>query len=249
MSMQGGSELSDQNGSPSLQSFPARGQQQVNVVAAPLADQVFDTLRGWIVSGQLAPGDRLLVRELAEKMGTSAMPVREAVKRLLETGLAVHEPYKGSRVRGLDVGELEQAYDVRILLEGESARLGALVATPAVADRMQDYWLALEEAARVGDVSQAVRLDEELLDTLYTASGNVVLRDIIRGLWDKTRPYKVLWVSDGAQRGDLAIWHYKPELIAAVRANDGIEAEAIVRGSYVQARNSLRAMLTGEADR
>ncbi|MFC9362312.1 GntR family transcriptional regulator [Rhodococcus sp. NPDC057014] len=214
------------------------------VVAAPLAEQVFDTLRGWIVNGQLPPGRRLAVRELSEMVGTSAMPVREAVRGLVEAGLAVHEPYKGARVRGLDVGELEHAYDVRILLEGESARLGAVAAGPDVVARMQEHWLLLEEAARVGDVTEALRRDELLLDELYTATGNDVLSEIIHGLWDRCRPYKVLWASDAASRGDVHIWHYKPELIAAVDVNDGAAAEQVLRRSYTAAKSSLRALLT-----
>jgi DNA-binding GntR family transcriptional regulator len=213
-------------------------------VAAPLADQVFDTLRGWIVNGQLPPGHRLGVRELSEMVGTSAMPVREAVRGLVEAGLAIHEPYKGARVRGLDVGELEHAYDVRILLEGESARLGALTAEPVVAERMREHWVVLQEAARDGDVTEALRRDELLLDALYVATGNDILCDIIHGLWDRCRPYKMLWVSDAAQRGDIDIWHYKPELIAAVEVNDGAEAERILRRSYTAAKSSLRALLT-----
>ena len=74
----------------------------VAVIAAPLAHQVFDTLRGWIVNGQLQPGYRLRVRDVAAMVGTSVMPVREAIGRLVETGLAIHEPYKGARVRALD---------------------------------------------------------------------------------------------------------------------------------------------------
>lgn len=219
-------------------------QQPGAVVAAPLAEQVFDTLRGWIVNGQLPAGHRLGVRELSEMVGTSAMPVREAVRGLVEAGLAVHEPYKGARVRGLDVGELEHAYDVRILLEGESARLGAVAAGPEVVERMREHWVALEEAARAGDVTEALQRDELLLDALYTATGNDILCDIIHGLWDRCRPYKMLWVSDAAQRGDVHIWQYKPALIAAVEAGDGVEAEQVLKRSYTAAKSSLRALLT-----
>src|SRR5699024_7025291 len=82
---------------------------------SPLSDRVFEQLREQVVTGLLEPGSRLRVRDLAEQVGTSAMPVREAVRRLVESGLAEHEPYKGARVRRLDLAELESAYEVRIL--------------------------------------------------------------------------------------------------------------------------------------
>lgn len=217
------------------------------VVAAPLAEQVFDTLRGWIVNGHLPPDYRLRVRDVAESVGTSVMPVREAIRRLVESGLAVHEPYKGARVRGLDVAELEQAYDARILLEGECARLGAMAATPDVADRMDEHWLKLEKAAEAGDIEAALQCDEDLLSEVYAAAGNDILFDIIRGLWDKCRPYKVVWASGDAGDGGTGIWHFKPDLIAAVRGNDGVEAERVLRTSYEVAKSALRATLAGDA--
>lgn len=204
---------------------------------------MFALLREWIVNGQLQPGYRLRIRDLAERVGTSVMPVREAVRRLVESGLAVHEPYKGATVRGLDVSELEHAYDVRILLESECARLGTRAATPALADRMHEHWLELESAARADDITEALHQDELLLGALYTAAGNNILVDIIRGLWDKCRPYKIVWASGASGQGDIGLWHYKPELIEAVRNKDDGAAEDIVRTSYQQAKTAIRETL------
>lgn len=217
------------------------------VGAAPLADQVFETLRGWIVNGQLQPGYHLRVRDVADLVGTSVMPVREAVRRLVEAGLAVHEPYKGARVRGLDVSELEQAYDVRILLEGECARLGAQKADVVAVERMQSHWNLLEGAVRSGDVTAALEQDELLLGALYQSSGNEIMFDVIRGLWDKCRPYKVLWVAEANRRKSIESWHSKPELIAAARAGDGQHAEIVLRNSYMAAKLALRSILTTQA--
>lgn len=213
------------------------------VMAGPLADQVFTTLRGWIVEGRLPPGYRLRVRELAASVGTSVQPVRDAIMRLVETGLVVQEPYKGARVRGLEVSELQQAYDVRILIEGECARLGALAASPGVADRMQAHWEELQKAVAERDVIAALQQDELLLGALYAAADNEVLVEVINGLWDKCRPYKLIWAGGATGDGDLSMWHYKPELIAAVRHNDGAEAERIMRTSYNVAKAAIRATL------
>ncbi|MDO5696437.1 MAG: GntR family transcriptional regulator [Dermatophilus congolensis] len=213
------------------------------VQAAPLADQVFNTLHGWIVDGELRPGQRLRVRDLAEAVGTSVMPVREAIRRLVESGLAESEPYKGARVRRLDVDELEHAYDVRILLEGEGARLGALAGDDGLADRMHEHWLELRRYADAGDVGAALAQDELLLEELYAASGNEILVGIIRGLWDKCRPYKVAWATAGPGEGELGIWHYKPELVSAVRARDGDSAAQILRTSYLEAKATIRESL------
>jgi DNA-binding GntR family transcriptional regulator len=217
-----------------------------NVAPSQMADQVFEILRGWIVNGQLASGQRLRVREVAELMGTSVMPVREAIRRLEDSGLVVREPYKGATVRGLTLDELEQAYDVRILLEGSCARLGADAIGRDAVDVLHRHWEQLEAAALAGDVHEALRHDESLLGTLYAPSGNEVAIDIIRGLWDRCRPYKVLWASTAEFRGGVRIWRYKPELIEAARRNDGAAAERILRSSYEEAKRTLRALIERE---
>lgn len=217
--------------------------QGANVAPAQIADQVLETLRAWIVNGRLASGQRLRVREIAALVGTSVMPVREAIRRLEQSGLVVREPYKGAVVRGLTQEELDQAYDVRILLEGTCARLGADAIGAGEIRLMDEHWRELEEAALAGDVHEALEHDEELLATLYSASGNEVALEIIRGLWDRCRPYKVLWASTSEFRGGVRIWHYKPDLIDAARRNDGAAAERILRTSYQEAKRALRLII------
>ncbi len=213
--------------------------ESAKVAPAQIADQVFETLREWIVNGRLASGHRLRVRDVAELLGTSVMPVREAIHRLEESGLVVREPYKGATVRGLTQQELEQAYDVRILLESNCARLGAEAIGPDRVSLMEQHWQELKRAALAGDVYEALRHDEELLATLYSASANEVALQIIRGLWDRCRPYKVLWANASEFRGDVRIWHYKPDLIDAARDNNGDAAERILKTSYSEAKRSL----------
>ena len=78
-----------------------------------------------IMSGDLPAGSRLKVRDLAAQVGTSVLPVREAIRRLEEAGLAERSPHKGAVVKGLTLEELVHVYDVRRLLEVAAARSGA----------------------------------------------------------------------------------------------------------------------------
>ena len=90
-----------------------------------LTDQVDGVLHHAILNGELPAGSRLRIRDRAEQVGTSVMPVREAIRRLEEAGLAEREPHKGAVVKGLTLEELVHVYGVRRLLEGEAARLGS----------------------------------------------------------------------------------------------------------------------------
>ena len=165
-----------------------------------LTDQVYAVLHEAIMSGDLPAGSRLRIRDLAEQVGTSVMPVREAIRRLEEAGLAEREPHKGAVVKGLTLEELVHVYDVRRLLEGEAARLGAERITADDCKRMQAEYDLLVAAIRERRAVDLLDHDEALLTILYTASGNPVLVNMIRTLWQRCRAYKIV----GAQ-GTLAV--------------------------------------------
>src|SRR5689334_3715272 len=134
------------------------------------------------MSGELPAGTQLKVRELAGQVGTSVMPVREAIRRLEESGLAVREPHKGAVVKSLSMAELVQTYEVRILLEVEAARRGAPAVTDDDCRVMSTLCEQLVQAFDDGNIVDALNRDEEMLTVLYAASGNQVLLDSIRGL-------------------------------------------------------------------
>ena len=82
-----------------------------------MAEAALAELQDSILSGELAPGTPLRLEELADRLGMSISPVREAVRRLESLGLAVHVPHRGARVSELALDDLRDAYEVRLLLE------------------------------------------------------------------------------------------------------------------------------------
>jgi len=212
-----------------------------------LTDQVYAVLHGAIVSGDLPAGSRLRVRDVAEQVGTSVMPVREAIRRLEEAGLAEREPHKGAVVKGLTLAELVHVYDVRRLLEGEAARLGAVRITDDGCERMEAEYDAMIAALDRRRVVDYLDRDEALLTVLYTASGNPVLVNMIRMLWQRCRAYKTV----GSQATMLAeggdsFWRYQQDLLAAARKRDGAAALAASDASLDAATERVRAQLAGD---
>lgn len=108
-----------------------------------IAEQVTDELRAAIHSGELAPGERLVERKLAERLGVSHIPVREALTRLAEERLITREPRRGARVAELTAQDLEEISSLRIVLE------------QFMAIRVQERW-SEESAARLGAIIQAM---------------------------------------------------------------------------------------------
>jgi DNA-binding GntR family transcriptional regulator len=216
-----------------------------------LTDQVYAILHQAIISGELPAGSRLRVRDVAEQVGTSVMPVREAIRRLEEAGLAEREPHKGAVVKGLTLEELVHVYDVRRLLEGEAARLGAERITADDCERMQAEYELMVTAISERRVVDVLDHDEALLTILYTASGNPVLVNMIRTLWQHCRAYKIV----GAQgtldaEGADSLWfrRYQRDLVAAARKQDGAAALSASDASLDNATQRIRELLAAQKD-
>jgi DNA-binding GntR family transcriptional regulator len=216
-----------------------------------LTDQVYAVLHEAIISGELPAGSRLRVRDLAEQVGTSVMPVREAIRRLEEAGLAEREPHKGAVVKGLTLEELVHVYDVRRLLEGEAARLGTERITADDCERMQAAYDSMVTAISERRVVDYLDHDEALLTILYTASGNPVLVNMIRTLWQHCRAYKIVGAQgtlDAEGADSLWFWRHQKDLVAAAREQDGAAALSVSDASLDNATQRIRALLAAQKD-
>lgn len=143
-----------------------------------LAQDVTETLRDWILHGQLRPGARLEEIPLAEQLGVSRTPVRAALGTLANEGLIDHQPKRGYLVRGFDVEEIVAAYEVRSVLEGLACRSAAARGlTEAQESRLKS---SLAQGDRILAGGQLRAEDHEpyqemnvaIHDTLLEASGN-----------------------------------------------------------------------------
>lgn len=143
-----------------------------------LAQDVTETLRNWILHGQMQAGERLEEIPLAEKLGVSRTPVRSALSILAGEGLIDHKPKRGYQVRGFDMEEIAAAYDVRAVLEGLACRNAASLGLSdeqstrllvALADG--DAILARGEL-RAEDHAPYQQMNVTIHDTLLEAAGN-----------------------------------------------------------------------------
>lgn len=209
-----------------------------------LTDQVYAMIHAAILSGDLPAGSRLKVRDLAEQVGTSVMPVREAIRRLEENGLAERQPHKGAVVKSLSFEELIHVYDVRRLLETEAARLGAEKVTAEDCNRMQAEYDLMRKAIDEGRAIALLDHDEAMLAILYQAAGNPVLLQMIRTLWQQCRAYKIVGAQgslDAAE--DDSLWRYQQDLITAARNRDPADAAAVNQASLINASERIKARL------
>lgn len=155
-----------------------------------LSDRVHSRLSAMLISGQWVPGDMFSLRGLADTLGTSAMPVREAVGRLVAERALEILPNRAVRVPLMTVSRFLELRTIRIELEGLATARAALNRSQAQLNRMQEIQTRFEAArqAKEPNGKVAVRLNKNLHFCVYGAAGMPILYDMIEALWLQIGP-------------------------------------------------------------
>jgi len=147
-----------------------------------LRDQVYEAIRARIIDGELAPGRRLVERDLAEEFGVSRVPVREAMQRLEVEGFLTNLPRRGAIVSRVDREEAEHFFDVREYLEALAAGLAARRADPDGLRRLRELLDAAQRADAQGRTEESATLNADFHREIVAMSGNPLLRDLMEPL-------------------------------------------------------------------
>lgn len=216
--------------------------------ARPLTAQqaVLVELRRAILSGRLAPGTQVVQETIAEQLGVSRVPVREALKILEGTGQVVYVPHRGYFVAQLDAADLEEIYRLRDLLEAEAVRSAVALLDRVELQRMGEAAEECAAAALEGDVARAADANRCFHFTLLEASRMRRLVDLVRSLWDASEVYRALYFADARNAELVAQQH--AGIFAAVRSRDPEEVVRLLAVHRASALEGLRGVL-GSAGR
>lgn len=152
----------------------------------PLREVVFETLREAIISGQLSPGERMMEVQLAEEMGVSRTPVREAIRKLELEGFVVMIPRKGAYVAGISYKDIADVFEIRAALESLAAGLAAERITEEELEDLERTLLQVSSA----DTTNIVERDTDFHDIIYQASRNTRLIQIINNLREQIQRFR-----------------------------------------------------------
>jgi len=193
-----------------------------------LRDEITGLLRAAVMAGELEPGVVYSAPSLAEQLGVSATPVREAMLDLSKEGLVEIVRNKGFRVTRLSPAELADVTELRALVEVPTVR--RLAADGVAGDdlaRLRPMAAEIEEAARRRDFVAHVAIDLEFHLELLALAGNPRIVELVRSLRMHSRLYGL---RDETQRERLfASWHEHAELLDRIEARDADGAEAVMR--------------------
>ncbi|MCI7108177.1 MAG: GntR family transcriptional regulator [Lachnospiraceae bacterium] len=162
----------------------------------PLRDVVFNTLREAILKGDLKPGERLMELQLADKLGVSRTPIREAIRMLEQEGLAVTMPRKGAEVAKMTLKDMEDALEIREALDELAVRIACEKITEEQLKHLIDVKEQFETSTRTGDVKKIAEADVSFHDAIYEATDNPKLVALLNNLREQIYRYRVEYIKD-----------------------------------------------------
>jgi DNA-binding GntR family transcriptional regulator len=216
----------------------------VSTAALGTAQQhALDWLRRAIVTGELRPRQRVNQEDVAERIGLSVAPVREALRALEQEGQVTYLPRRGYFVTELRMADLEEIYALRRVLEGRAAREALPAIGPDALARIEAAAADCGAAAAAGDVAGELAANRRFHFAILAAPGNPHAMRMIRMLWDSTEAYRALYYNSPEERDRSLEAHER--ILAALRARDADRLVAELDAHRDRALVVLREVLAG----
>jgi DNA-binding GntR family transcriptional regulator len=204
------------------------------VVRGGLRAQIKDVILQRIVEGSLEPGSRIVETRIAQELGVSQAPVREALRDLEQLGCVVHEPNRGCSVRAFSAEELLEAFPVRAALEALAARLAAERITTAELAELDQLLERMRRAARDGDAHEQSQANASFHATVVRAARNRTLER----QWQMLEPYSRTYLT--VSRPGIDLVHLSDRHVPVL--------DALRRRDRAKAAEAMEEHLLGAAD-
>jgi DNA-binding GntR family transcriptional regulator len=207
-----------------------------SMLRSSLRERIKDLMLQRIVSGEYAPGERLVETRIAQELGVSQASVREALRDLEHIGCVSYEPYRGCSVRTFSVDELLEAFPVRAALESLAAELAAKTMTAAELEELDGLYAEMLAAARRGEPHEQSRADAAFHGAIARGTRNATLER----QWTYLEPYSRTFITLSRPGADLV--HLAEEhlpILDALRAGDGKRAAKAMHRHLMHAAKAL----------
>lgn len=193
----------------------------------PLRDVVFNTLRTAIITGEFAPGERLMEISLAERLGVSRTPVREAIRKLELEGLVIMIPRRGAEVARITETGLKEVLEVRCALEELAVELACRRIEEEGLEQLKTAHREFVEAVKKGDTLEITNQDEAFHECIFEQSRNRRLLQMVNNLKEQMFRYRMEYVKEKGYHQELISEHEK--MLEAIMDRDEETAKAIMK--------------------
>ena len=209
----------------------------------PLRDVVFNTLRQAILKGELKPGERLMEIQLANKLGVSRTPVREAIRKLELEGLVLMIPRKGAEVAEITRQDMEDVLEVRTALEELAVKDACDHITDAQLSELKKASNEFKKALLEGkDLVTCADADMHFHDVILSATNNRRLIQMLNNLSEQMYPYRMEYLKDERTHKTLIEEH--DAIRRALKKHDKVKAGAAIRVHIDNQKRSILESLT-----
>ena len=192
----------------------------------PLRDVVFKTLRQAILKGELEPGERLMEIQLAERLGVSRTPIREAIRKLELEGLVIMIPRKGAEVADITEKSLRDVLEVRKALEELAVQLACEKITQEELEELEQAGENFKKVLkRSKDITEVAEADVRFHDVIYMATDNQKLIHLLNKLREQMYRYRVEYLKNPDVHEQLTQEH--EEIVYHIKRREKVEATAV----------------------
>ena len=203
----------------------------------PLRETVCEALRDAIRRGVLEPGERLMEVQLAEELGISRTPVREAIRKLEQEGYVIMMPRRGTYVSSVSVRDVKEIFEIRSALESLSTGLATMRIEPEELDKLRALLTEIEGHIQRRDIDKIVETDIEFHGLLYQVSRNDRLVTIISNLKEQLARFRTLSMSYPGRLQETLQEHRA--MVEAIAAGDVEAARDAAERHMEQAEETL----------
>ncbi len=189
----------------------------------PLREIVYEELKREILVGEIAPGTRMMEIELAEELGVSRTPVREAIRKLEKEGLVTIEPRKGAYASDVSIKDMVDVLEVREDLEAMAAAMAAQKVSDEEKELLVRVTLEYKEAVEAGKTEDIIRCDERFHQLIVNCSGNKTLIQLFSQVQEMALRFRYLYYDDFSRYERMPMEHREIE-------------KAILSGNFEKAR-------------
>ncbi len=203
----------------------------------PLRDVVFNTLRQGILKGELEPGERLMEVQLANRLGVSRTPIREAIRKLELEGLVVMIPRKGAEVAKISEKNLRDVLELRCALEELTIELACERMNTEMLENLKNTFIKFKNGIHNADLTVIAELDEQFHDVIYEATQNQKLIQMINNLREQMYRYRLEYIKDENQRSGIVKEHKL--ILDALQQKDVETAKRAIRDHIIHQRNTI----------
>ena len=191
----------------------------------PLREIVYEELKRQILVGEIAPGTRMMEVELAEDMGVSRTPVREAIRKLEKEGLVTIEPRRGAYASDISIKDMVDVLEVRQMLEGMAASMAAQKVTEEEKLDFVEANSAYKNAVKKGNIEEIIRYDELFHQLIVSYSGNKTLNQLLSQVQELALRFRYIYYDDFSRFENMPVEH--EEIEEAIISGDTQKAKVV----------------------